>query len=203
MKTPFSVIALASLLSALVALPVHADHHEMADSETDYEVYQIDPIHSSVKFAIRHFVAKTTGSFGEFEGVIKVDRDDLTNSHVEATIRIPSVDTDNEKRDSHLQEDDYFNAAQHPLITFRSSAWQATDEANKFKVTGDLQMHGTTRPVTMEVELLGFGEGMNGAFLSGWEATTTLDRTEWGINGGQPAVGTNVDVTINIEAIRQ
>ena len=60
------------------------------------------------KFSIRHFVAKTTGSFGEFEGTLKINRDDLTKSSVEATIQIPSVDTNNEKRDAHLQEDDYF-----------------------------------------------------------------------------------------------
>jgi polyisoprenoid-binding protein YceI len=188
-KTLLSIPAL--LLAALVG------------QATEVETYQIDASHSSVKFSIRHFVAKTTGNFSEFEGTLKIIRADLSQSSVEASIQIPSVDTDNQKRDSHLQEDDYFNAAKHPLMTFKSTSWKATDEENEFKVTGDLSFNGVSKPVTLDVELLGFGEGMRGAYLSGWEATTTLDRTEWGVNGGQPAVGNEVDVTINIEAHRK
>lgn len=169
----------------------------------DVETYTIDPSHSSIKFSIRHFVAKTTGNFGQFEGSLQIDRADLTKSSVEATIQIPSVDTDNQKRDAHLQKDDFFNAAQHPLMTFKSTEWQATADKDAFKVTGDLSFNGVTKPVTLDVELLGFGEGMRGAYLSGWEATGTIDRTEWGVNGGQPAVGNDVDITINVEAYRQ
>jgi polyisoprenoid-binding protein YceI len=172
-------------------------------AQAEVETYTIDTAHSSVKFSIRHFVAKTTGNFSEFEGTLKIDRDDLTKSTIEAKIKIPSVDTDNNKRDQHLQEDDYFGSGEHPLMTFKSTKWEATDEKDEFKVTGHLTMRGITKEVVLDVELLGFGEGMRGAYLSGWEATTTLDRTEWGIEGGQPAVGTEVDVTINIEAIRQ
>lgn len=167
------------------------------------ETYKIDPSHSSVKFSIRHFVAKTTGKFNQFGGAITIDQNDYSNSKVSAEITVESVDTANEKRDAHLQEDDYFHSTKHPLITFESTKWETTNEENVFKVTGDLTMHGKTKEVTLDVELLGFGDGMNGAYLSGWEATTQLDRTEWGISGGQPAVGADVDVTINIEAVRQ
>ena len=166
------------------------------------ETYEIDPTHSSVKFSIRHFVAKTTGSFGEFEGTITVDRDDMTKSSVSATIKVPSVDTDSEKRDGHLQADDYFDSAKHPLMTFESTQWEQGDGENMFKVTGNLTIRGKSKPVTLDVELLGFGDGMQGAYLSGWEASTTIDRTQWGVSGGQPAVGDEVDITINIEAIR-
>lgn len=175
----------------------------LVQASSGVELYQIDRTHSSVKFSIRHFVAKTTGSFGQFSGTLKIDRDDLTQSSIEAQIEIPSVDTDSEKRDAHLQEDDYFDAAQFPAMTFKSTQWEATESKNHFKVTGDLSIRGITRAVTLDVELLGFGEGARGAYLSGWEAKTTLDRTLWGIDGGQPAVGTDVDVLINIEAARQ
>lgn len=188
-----------TLILAISTLGLSAEHHK----SKSVEVYKIDTVHSSVKFSIRHFVAKTTGSFGQFEGMIHVDTDDMTQSSVEATIKIPSVDTNNEKRDSHLQEDDYFGATKNPLMTFKSTKWMTTNQENNFKVTGDLTMNGMTKPVTLDVELLGFGDGMQGAYLSGWEATTTIDRTEWGINAGTPAVGTDVDITINIEAIRQ
>lgn len=199
MKTQLlPLVSIASLF--LVVGNAQAEHHM---SGANVEIYEIDTVHSSVKFSIRHFVAKTTGNFGAFEGTLKINRDDLTKSSVEATIQIPSVNTDNEKRDAHLQEDDYFNAAEQPLMTFKSTAWAATDDDDEFEVTGNLSFNGVTKPVTLDVELLGFGEGMRGAYLSGWEATTAIDRTEWGVNGGRPAVGTEVDVTINIEAIRQ
>lgn len=193
-KSRLLSLALASLLAA----SAQADNHG-----SEIETYAIDTAHSSVKFSIRHFVAKTTGNFADFTGTLKVDRHDLTNSSVEAKIQIPSVDTNSEKRDAHLQEDDYFDAPAHPVMTFQSTQWEAAEGENQFQVTGDLTIRGITKEVVLDVELLGFGEGMRGAFLSGWEATTTLDRTDWGINGGQPAVGTEVDVTINIEAIRQ
>ena len=167
------------------------------------ETYTIDPVHSSVKFSIRHFVAKTTGKFNQFEGSIVVDRNDLSKSKVNASIQVASVDTANKKRDNHLQQDDYFDAQKHPLITFESTQWESTDKENTFKVTGTLTMLGATKEVVLDVDLLGFGPGMNDAYLSGWEATTQLDRTEWGISSGQPAIGAEVDVTINIEAIRQ
>ncbi len=201
MKTLLTSVVLTTLAAASAFAAHH--EHEGETKSAKHEVYDIDPVHSSVKFAIRHFVAKTTGSFGEFEGTLEVDRDDLTNSRVKAKVKVPSVDTNNQKRDDHLQEDDYFHASEHPLITFESTKWEATDRENHYKVTGDLGMHGTTKPVTLDVELLGFGEGPRDAYLSGWEATTTLDRTEWGIDGGQPAVGNQVDITINIEAIRK
>ena len=179
---------LALLASATV---LSAKHHAPDKGHTDanVETYKIDPTHSSVKFSIRHFVAKTTGSFGDFEGTLKLNRDDLTKSKAKAAIRIPSVDTDNTKRDNHLQEDDYFDAPRHPLMVFESTDWKKTGER--------------TYEVVLEAELLGFGKGRDEDYLTGWEATTTLDRTDWNINGGQPAVGTDVDVTVNIEAIRQ
>jgi polyisoprenoid-binding protein YceI len=195
------------LVSTLLALSfttfIALAARDEATQPANIEVYKIDPDHSSVKFSIRHFVAKTTGNFSEFGGMITVNRDDLTKSSVEAFVKIPSVDTDNEKRDAHLQEEDYFAAGEHPLMVFQSTKWEATEEANEFKVTGDLRMRSITREVVLDVELLGFGEGMRGAYLSGWEASTTLDRTQWNVDGGQPAVGAEVDVTINVEAIRQ
>ncbi len=184
---------------ATLALSIAA----LSSAQAEVETYKIDTSHSSVKFSIRHFVAKTTGVFKDFEGTITVDRDDLTKSSVEATIQVASVDTASEKRDKHLQEDDYFDTAKFPTMTFKSSKWEATDDKDEFKVTGKLTIHGVTAEVVLDVELLGFGPGMRGAQLSGWEATTTLDRNTFGVSGGAPAVGAEVDVTINIEAILQ
>ncbi len=192
----------AILLSGLaLASTAFADHH--GHDHGNVETYKIDTVHSSVEFSIRHFVARTTGRFSDFEGTLTINRDDLTKSSVEASIKIPSVNTDSERRDAHLQEDEYFHAGEFPLMTFKSTKWVEAEGENKFKVTGDLSMRGVTKEVVLDVELLGFGQGMGDNFLSGWVAKTTLDRTDWGVNAGQPAVGKTVDVTINIEAIRQ
>lgn len=167
------------------------------------ETFIIDGSHSSIQFSIRHFVAKTNGNFGNFEGIIKVNQDDFTDNYCEASISIDSIDTDSPKRDAHLQEADYFNSAQTPLIQFKSTQWEITDKENFFKVTGDLSMNNVTKSVTLDVELFGFGAGMRGAYLSGWEGSTSINRTEWNINGGKGAVGEIVDIKINIEAVRQ
>lgn len=196
MKQRLSVLALWLLASLIVPTAVQA-------AATDVEVYEIDSSHSSIKFSIRHFIAKTTGSFGQFSGTLQIDRADLTRSSINARIELPSVHTNSEKRDEHLQQNDYFDAEQYPVMTFESTQWLATAAEQHFKVVGDLTLRGMTHPVVLEVELLGFGDGARGAYLSGWEAKTVLDRTLWGIDGGQPAVGTEVEVQINIEAVRR
>ena len=165
--------------------------------------YNIDTSHSSVEFSIRHFVAKTTGDFSQFNGFIDVDIDHPEENYAEATIHIASIDTNSEKRDAHLQEEDYFNSENHPLISFKSTKWVPTEDTNTFLVTGELSMNNMSKDITMTVELLGMGPGMHGRYLSGWEAKTTINRTDWNINGGLGAVGEEVDITINIEAIRE
>ena len=165
--------------------------------------YVIDTAHSSVNFSIRHFVAKTTGTFKDFSGTLVIDTDDMTQSSVEATIQVSSIDTASVKRDQHLNADDYFNTATFPVMTFKSTRWEPTDEDDEFSVSGELTLLGVTRPVTLQVELLGIGPGRNGAVLSGWEAHATIDRREWGLTSGAPAVGDEVEIEINIEAVKQ
>lgn len=172
-------------------------------SASSSERYVIDTTHSSVEFSIRHFVAKTNGNFSAFEGFIDFDRNDPANNYAEAQISIKSIDTNSSKRDSHLQEADYFNSSKNPLIEFKSTNWKTHQAEDTFLVEGVLTMNGVSKAVTLTVELLGMGEGFNGQKLSGWEATTTLDRTEWNILGGLGAVGEMVDVRINIEAFKE
>ena len=167
------------------------------------DTYVIDTSHSSVNFSIRHFVAKTTGTFKDFEGTIAINTEDVTKSSVEATIQVPSIDTASVKRDKHLNKDDYFDTQKFPVMTFKSTKWETTDKDDEFLVTGDLTMLGVSKPVTLEVELLCMGPGRGGAQLAGWEATTEIDRTEWGLTSGAPAVGNEVEIEINIEAVKQ
>lgn len=171
------------------------------------ETYKIDPVHSSVGFKIRHFFSKVAGRFSEFEGTIAVNNEDLTSSSVEATIQAASIDTNNEKRDNHLRSADFFDTEKYPTITFKSTAWKQV-EKDTYDVTGDLTMHGVTKPTTLRVKFLGAGPGAKGQ-TSGWEATTTIDRSAFGIawnkaaEGGGAILGNDVEIQLYIEAIRQ
>jgi polyisoprenoid-binding protein YceI len=164
------------------------------------ETYVIDSVHSSVGFGIRHFFSKVPGSFTKFEGNIVVDQANLENSTVEATIDIGSVSTANEKRDNHLRSPDFFDAAKFPTITFKSRSWKKTAD-DTYDVTGDLTLKGVTKEVVLKVKSLGFGPGMRpGSKLSGWEASTTLKRADFGVTGYEKVLGEDVDVHINVEA---
>jgi polyisoprenoid-binding protein YceI len=166
------------------------------------ETYVIDPIHSSVSFSIRHFVSKVPGRFTKFSGTIVVDRDNLENSSVNAVIDVGSVDTDNDKRNAHLKTADFFDAATYATMTFKSTSWRKTGDGT-FEVTGDLTIKGITKQVVLNVTLDGFGPGARGAMLSGWEASTTLKKSDFGVNG--PAalakmLGDDVAISIAVEA---
>ncbi len=170
--------------------------------EATTETYVIDPAHSSVEFNIRHFFSKVTGRFQKFEGTLSVDRDAMEKSEIKASIETSSIDTNQSKRDDHLRGADFFDVVKHPKMTFQSKSWKKTGE-NEFEVTGDLTLHGITKSVVLSVKNLGFGEGMKGAYLSGWEAHAKIKRSDFNMTYGGPAVGDEVEIEINIEAKRQ
>lgn len=161
------------------------------------QVFKIDPVHSGVSFKIRHIINQMPGEFTTFAGEIHFNASEPEKSRVSATIDVTSVNTRDKDRDSHLLNEDFFNAVAHPSITFISTKWVKTGE-NKFSVSGDLAMAGVSRTVTLDVELLGMMEA-RGVYRSGWTATTTLDRTLWGLTYGKPAIGTEVQVELNIQ----
>lgn len=164
-------------------------------------VYRIDPVHSGIDFKIRHFINKVPGTFSTFEGEIHFDKDAPENSRAVAEISVESVDTRNDDRDAHLQNEDFFDSVKFPKITFESKEWKQTGE-NTYAVTGMLSILGTEKPVTLDVTFLGEVEG-RGAIRSGWEGTATIDRTDWGMGYGTPAVGKEVDIELNIQAHRE
>lgn len=167
------------------------------------ETFTIDPAHSSVSFRIRHFFTPVPGQFTQFQGAISVDRDDMEKNSAEATINVASVDTRQEKRDTHLKSPDFFDVQKFPSMSFKSKSWRKTG-TDTYDVTGDLTIKDVTKEVVLKTKSLGFGPGMKpGSQMSGWEATTTINRKEFGMNLKpmlEKMLGEDVEVTINVEA---
>lgn len=192
--------SLKLILASLILLPLSV--YPESNATPDQEVYKIDPVHSGIQFRVRHFFNFVPGSFTKFNGTIYVHPSDMTKNRAVATIKVDSIDTSNKDRDKHLKSNDFFKAAEFPEITYESTSWKQTGE-NTYEVEGNLTMLGQTKPVTMQVKYLGSGEGRKGTFLTGWTATGKLNRAEWGITGGSPIVGDEVEFTIDIQAQRQ
>jgi polyisoprenoid-binding protein YceI len=188
MKRPLQFLTLGAMVLGL-----------FASAQAAVETYKIDPVHSSVGFTIRHFFTNVPGAFTKFSGTIAVDRAHLENSTVEARIEVASVDTRNGMRDDDLRSDKFFSAVKLPAITFKSTSWKKTGE-DTFDVTGDLTIRDVTKEVVLKTKSLGFGPGMKGAMLSGWEASATLNRNDFGITAYPKVLGDDVAVTITIEA---
>ena len=163
-------------------------------------VYTVDPVHSGVDFKIRHFINKVPGTFATFSGEIHFDKENPEESKAVAVVDVSSVDTRNGDRDAHLMNEDFFNAGTFPQIHFESTSWTPTGD-NTFAVEGNLKMLETEKPITLEVTYLGEIEG-RGILRSGWEGSATIDRTDWGITYGVPAVGKEVEILLNIQAHR-
>jgi polyisoprenoid-binding protein YceI len=168
------------------------------------EVYVIDKVHSTTGFQVRHLFSKVPGKFDDFSGQIQFNETDPEKSSVEVNIKAASIDTANEQRDKDLRSPNFFDAAKYPEITFKSKSVKKTGD-NTADITGDLTMHGVTKEVVLKAELLGKGAGMQGKTVSGWEATTALKRSDFGLSWnkaieGTQIVGDDVQIDLRVEA---
>ena len=170
-----------------------------SSAQAAVETYAIDPVHTWVGFSVGHFFTKIPGFFGKVKGTIVVDREALAKSTVEAAIEVASITTNTPKRDEDLRSDNFFAAAKFPTITFKSKVWKSTG-GESYEVTGDLTIKSVTKPVVLKVTSLGFGPGMKGAAISGWEVSTMLDRRDFDVTADQGMIGNNVEIVIHVEA---
>jgi polyisoprenoid-binding protein YceI len=178
-------------------------------AEAAPERWEIEPLHSSVSFSVRHMmVSDVTGYFTKFKGTVLTDAKDITKSKIEATIDVASIDTRVAKRDEHLRSPDFFNVAKHPTMTFVSKK-VARAGKDKLKVTGMLTMHGVTKEVVLDVDGPSKPmKGMDGKPLVGLRAAATIDRREFGlkwnklIEAGGVAVGEKVSILLNLELVK-
>lgn len=170
--------------------------------------YAIDPTHSRIGFVARHaMVTKVRGSFNEFEGDGRFDAEDPSRSHLRLTIQAASIDTRNADRDGHLRSNDFFDMEAHPEITFASTSVEAVDDAT-YRVTGDLSIKGTTKPVSIDFELTGSVRDPFGNDRIGLEGSTVVNRKDWGLNWNAPLdaggvlVSEKVTLEFEVSAIR-
>jgi polyisoprenoid-binding protein YceI len=179
-----------SLALALVALPAFAFAAEN---------WNIDPAHTQSAFTVKHLMISTVrGEFAKTAGKVVLDPVDITRSTVEATIDVASVNTREEKRDGHLKSPDFFDVAKYPTITFKSTKVVKAGEG--LKVTGDLTMHGVTKPV--ELDVTGLSKEIKdpmGLTRRGVAATAKVNRKDFGVNYGPDAIVSDL-VTITIDA---
>jgi len=166
--------------------------------------WKLDSSHAKLRFSITHLgINDVEGTFKTIDATITSTSEDLTKASVAFTADAKSIDTDSEMRDEHLRGTDFFDVAKYTTGTFKSTAWKKTGE-DTFDVTGDLTLKGTTKPVTFKVKLLGFGDGMGGAKLSGWEVTGAIKKSEFGLAGPamlSKALGDDVALNIGVEAV--
>ena len=169
--------------------------------------WKIDPIHSYVGFVIRHLmVSKVRGHFTSFEGEI-VTTDDPLRSRVTATIDLASVDTSNQQRDDHIRSADFFEVDKHPAMTYRST--DVRRDGDDYLLDGELTLKGITRPVSLQLEVNGFGPDPwrpEGGARVGFTATGEINRTEFDVTfngpipGGGMGLGEKVQIILEIEA---
>lgn len=163
--------------------------------------YKIDPTHTATVFSWNHFGFSTpSANFTDIQGVIKVDNAKPANSSVEVTIPLSSVNTNVAALDKEFQEEAWFNAAKYPNITFKSTKVETKDKKH-FKITGDLTVKGITKPVVLDAVLNKQGEHpMAKVPAIGFNATTSFDRSAFGIGNYIPNVGDKITVNITTEA---
>lgn len=190
-------LSLAVLAAALAAGPPAAAA----------ERYVVDGSHSDVVFLVDHLgYSKTIGRMNKVEGTILFDEEAVENSAVEITIDAASVDTNHKARDDDLRSANFFNVAEYPKITFKSTAVEKTGEATG-RITGDLTLLGVARPVTLEVTFNRKAPhpvpSYDGAMTVGFSARARIRRSDFGMDAFLPAVGDEVELLIEVEALKR
>jgi polyisoprenoid-binding protein YceI len=169
--------------------------------------WTIDPIHSEVSFVVRHMmVSKVRGRFDKFEGTLVTAPNPL-ESTVTATIDLSSVNTGAPDRDNHIRSGDFFEVEKHPNMTFRSTGVRPAGDG--FLLDGELTLRGVTQPVTLQLELNGFGPDAYGGTRAGFSAIGEINRNDFGVSyngpipGGGVAVSDKVTINLEVEGVLQ
>ena len=190
MKVFFTIFLLAFVLS----------FHLKAD-----EVYKIDSEHSFANWKIRHIVSKTSGTIPDIQGEIVINKNDLQQSKINATLNLLSIDSSHPKRDAHIQEEKFLDTASFALIRFESTKVVSADNKTG-TIFGTLSMHGVSKEINFPFEILGFGEDPWGGYRIGVEGKTKIKASDYGYTWGlkeNASLGDDIEINLLIEGILQ
>ena len=169
----------------------------------------IDPMHSEVQFKVKHLVISTvSGFFKSFEGTLETDGDDFEDADISFALNIDSIDTNQTQRDEHLKSPEFFDAAQYPQITFKSTSFKKTDD-EEYELVGDLTVKGVTKSVKLAAEFGGSTDDFYGNTKAGFEVTGKINRKDFGLTwdgvteAGSIVVGEDIKLLINIQFAKQ
>lgn len=176
-----------------------------AGAQAQTSTWSIDPAHSSINFEVRHMgVSNVHGSINSLKGTVVYNEQDITKSSVQATADTSTVNTNVDKRDQDLKSPKFFDVAQFPQLSFKSTSVSKSD--GKLTLTGDLTMHGVTKTVTLDLDGPAPPQtDKNGKTRSGFSASGVLKRTDFGVGAGYPTavVGEDVKFSIDVEIDKQ
>lgn len=170
--------------------------------------WAIDETHSEITFKVKHLVISTvTGKFKSFDASIETENDDFEGASISFEADINSIDTGNEDRDAHLKSDDFFNADEHPKLTFQSTSFKKTGEG-EYKLTGDLTIRGNTKTVELDAEYGGTVEDPYGNTKAGFDVSGKINRKEFGLTwsavteAGNVVVSDDVKLNLNVQFVK-
>lgn len=167
--------------------------------------YVIDTkgMHAFIQFRISHLgYSWLHGRFDDFSGEFSYDADNPGASKASVVIKAASLDSNHAERDKHLRSDDFFDVERYPEIRFTSTRYQP-DGAMKGMLYGNLTMHGVTKPVAIKVTKIGEGDDPWGGYRAGFEGTTEINRSDWGIDKNLGPASEKVEITLSIEGVRK
>jgi polyisoprenoid-binding protein YceI len=200
-----AVLAASVLTFAQTPAPVpQTTATRPAQAPLEPNQWRIDASHSAANFSVRHLMVSTVrGRLGSISGIVEYDGKDIRTVKADVTIDVNGINTQNEKRDGHLRSPDFFDAANHPNITFKSTRVEP-GSGGAFKLIGDLTIRGTTKEVTLDVEAPSPLVKARNGLVTGTTATTRIKRLEYGLKYNSmveagPVVGDEVTITIDLE----
>lgn len=188
----FLTLLMASML--LIASPAKAE----------IEMYGFDKVHTQIIFFVSHLgFSISEGEFQDFDGTIEFNRDEPEKSKVDVVIQTASIDMDDKEWGDHMKNEDFFNVEKFPTMTFKSTGIEVTGEKTA-KITGDLTILETTKPVILDVTFIKAGKHpYRDKYVAGFSATTKIKRSDFGMNYGLPHIGDDAEIRIEVEAMRQ